>query len=139
MGGGHDEREQTLNQLLVEMDGFAENSGIIVLAASNRPDVLDPALLRPGRFDRRVTVGRPDIKGRAEILRIHLRDIPLSPLVDIQVVARSTPGMTGADLANLCNEAALAAARESRGGGSGVPWEKFRSVGRRPSLSRVLV
>ena len=114
MGGGHDEREQTLNQMLVEMDGFAENSGIIVLAASNRPDVLDPALLRPGRFDRRVSVGRPDIKGRAEILRIHLRDIPLSPLVDIQVVARSTPGMTGADLANLCNEAALMAAREER-------------------------
>jgi len=114
MGGGHDEREQTLNQLLVEMDGFSENSGIIVLAASNRPDVLDPALLRPGRFDRNVIVGRPDIKGRAEILRIHLRDIPLSPLVDIQVVARSTPGMTGADLANLCNEAALLAAREER-------------------------
>jgi len=114
MGGGHDEREQTLNQMLVEMDGFSENSGIIVLAATNRPDVLDPALLRPGRFDRRVSVGLPDIKGRSEILRIHLRDIPLSPLVDIQVVARSTPGMTGADLANLCNEAALLAARESR-------------------------
>jgi len=114
MGGGHDEREQTLNQMLVEMDGFSENSGIIVLAATNRPDVLDPALLRPGRFDRRVTVGRPDIKGRAEILRIHLRDIPLSPLVDIQVVARSTPGMTGADLANLCNEAALMAARKEQ-------------------------
>jgi len=114
MGGGNDEREQTLNQLLVGMDGFEENSGIMVLAASNRPDVLDPALLRPGRFDRRVTVGRPDIKGRAEILRIHLRDIPLDPGVDIQVIARSTPGMTGADLANLCNEAALNAAKDNR-------------------------
>ena len=114
MGGGNDEREQTLNQLLVGMDGFEPNSGIMVLAASNRPDVLDPALLRPGRFDRRVTVGRPDIKGRAEILKIHLRDIPLDPGVDIQVVARSTPGMTGADLANLCNEAALAAAKDKR-------------------------
>lgn len=111
LGGGHDEREQTLNQLLVEMDGFSVNEGIIVIAATNRPDILDPALLRPGRFDRHITVGIPDIKGREEILKIHSRNKPLAPDVSLQVLARRTPGFTGADLENLMNEAALLAAR----------------------------
>jgi cell division protease FtsH len=109
--GGHDEREQTLNQLLVEMDGFETNEGVILIAATNRPDVLDPALLRPGRFDRQVVVSRPDVKGREEILKVHARRIPLAPNVDLKVVARGTPGFSGADLANLVNEAALLAAR----------------------------
>ncbi|HYF03744.1 MAG TPA: AAA family ATPase, partial [Patescibacteria group bacterium] len=109
----HDEREQTLNQLLVEMDGFEQNSGIIIIAATNRPDVLDPALLRPGRFDRQVVVDKPDIKGREGILRVHVRNVPLSPDVDVKVLARGTPGLSGADLANLVNEAALAAARRN--------------------------
>ncbi len=111
MGGGHDEREQTLNQLLVEMDGFGVNEGVIVIAATNRPDILDPALLRPGRFDRQVTVGYPDIKGRCEILKVHAKDKPLAPDVDLNVIAQSTVGFTGADLENLLNEAALLAAR----------------------------
>ncbi|HEV8676819.1 MAG TPA: ATP-dependent zinc metalloprotease FtsH [Methylomirabilota bacterium] len=111
LGGGHDEREQTLNQLLVEMDGFETNEGVILIAATNRPDVLDPALLRPGRFDRQVVVARPDVKGREEILRVHARRIPLAPGVDLKVLARGTPGFSGADLANLVNEAALLAAR----------------------------
>ncbi len=113
LGGGHDEREQTLNQLLVEMDGFETNEGVILIAATNRPDVLDPALLRPGRFDRRVVVDRPDIAGRLGILQVHSRDIPLDPDVDLQVLARGTPGFSGADLANLVNEAALIAARRN--------------------------
>ena len=111
LGGGHDEREQTLNQLLVEMDGFESNDGVILVASTNRPDVLDPALLRPGRFDRRVVVGRPDVKGRDAILKVHTRKIPLDENVDINVIARGTPGFTGADLANIVNEAALNAAR----------------------------
>jgi cell division protease FtsH len=114
LGGGHDEREQTLNQLLVEMDGFETNEGVILIAATNRPDVLDPALLRPGRFDRQVVVGRPDVRGREEILKVHVRRIPLSSDVGLAVIARSTPGFSGADLANLVNEAALHAARLSR-------------------------
>ncbi len=114
LGGGHDEREQTLNQLLVEMDGFESNEGVILVAATNRPDVLDPALLRPGRFDRRVVVGRPDVKGREAILRVHTKKVPLGDDVDLMVVARGTPGFAGADLANLVNEAALAAARQNR-------------------------
>jgi len=114
LGGGHDEREQTLNALLVEMDGFESNEGVILIAATNRPDVLDPALLRPGRFDRRVVVPRPDIKGREEILRVHTRKVPLSEDVDLSVIARGTPGFSGADLANLVNEAALWAARQGR-------------------------
>jgi cell division protease FtsH len=111
LGGGHDEREQTLNQLLVEMDGFESNDGVILMASTNRPDVLDPALLRPGRFDRRVVVSRPDVRGREGILKVHTRKIPLGEDVDISVIARGTPGFTGADLANLVNEAALNAAR----------------------------
>lgn len=114
LGGGHDEREQTLNQLLVEMDGFESNDGVILVASTNRPDVLDPALLRPGRFDRRVVVNRPDVKGRDGILAVHTRKIPLGDDVDISVIARGTPGFTGADLANLVNEAALNAARYNR-------------------------
>ena len=111
LGGGHDEREQTLNQLLVEMDGFESNDGVILIAATNRPDVLDPALLRPGRFDRRVVVPRPDLRGRLAVLKIHTRRVPLSDDVDLEVVARGTPGFAGADLQNLVNEAALLAAR----------------------------
>src|SRR5712691_11118394 len=114
LGGGHDEREQTLNQLLVEMDGFETNEGVILIAATNRPDVLDPALLRPGRFDRQVVVGRPDVKGREEILRVHTRKVPIADDVDLSILARGTPGFTGADLANLVNEAALVAARQNR-------------------------
>jgi len=114
LGGGHDEREQTLNQLLVEMDGFESNEGVILMAATNRPDVLDPALLRPGRFDRRVVVNRPDVRGREEILRVHTRKIPLADDVDLSVLARGTPGFSGADLANMVNEAALGAARQNR-------------------------
>jgi cell division protease FtsH len=114
LGGGHDEREQTLNQLLVEMDGFETNEGVILIAATNRPDVLDPALLRPGRFDRHVVVARPDVKGREEILKVHARRIPLAPKVDLKVLARGTPGFSGADLANLVNEAALLAARQDK-------------------------
>jgi len=114
LGGGHDEREQTLNQLLVEMDGFESNEGVILVAATNRPDVLDPALLRPGRFDRRVVVGRPDVQGREAILRVHTKKIPLSDNVDLSVLGRGTPGLAGADLANLVNEAALNAARQNR-------------------------
>jgi cell division protease FtsH len=114
LGGGHDEREQTLNALLVEMDGFESNEGVILIAATNRPDVLDPALLRPGRFDRRVVVARPDVKGREEILRVHTRKVPLSDDVELSIIARGTPGFSGADLANLVNEAALWAARQNR-------------------------
>jgi cell division protease FtsH len=114
LGGGHDEREQTLNQLLVEMDGFEANEGVILIAATNRPDVLDPALLRPGRFDRRVVVPRPDVRGREEILRVHSRRVPLAEGVNIETLARSTPGFSGADLENLVNEAALLAARKNK-------------------------
>jgi len=114
LGGGHDEREQTLNQLLVEMDGFESNEGVILVAATNRPDVLDPALLRPGRFDRRVMVGRPDVGGREAILRVHTKKVPLGDDVELSVLARGTPGLAGAELANLVNEAALNAARQNR-------------------------
>ncbi|MBI1865502.1 MAG: ATP-dependent metallopeptidase FtsH/Yme1/Tma family protein, partial [Nitrospirae bacterium] len=114
LGGGHDEREQTLNQLLVEMDGFEANEGVILIAATNRPDVLDPALLRPGRFDRQVVVSRPDIRGRLGILKVHTQKIPLAEDVDLEIVARGTPGFSGADLANLVNEAALIAARQDK-------------------------
>ena len=114
LGGGHDEREQTLNQLLVEMDGFDSNEGVILISATNRPDVLDPALLRPGRFDRRVVVNRPDVRGREGILRVHVRKVPLAKDVDLMVVARGTPGFSGADLTNLVNEGALFAARQNR-------------------------
>ncbi len=114
LGGGHDEREQTLNQLLVEMDGFGVNEGVIVIAATNRPDILDPALLRPGRFDRQVVIGRPDVKGRNEILKVHAKGKKLAPDVDLQVMAQTTPGFTGADLENLMNEAALLAARKDK-------------------------
>lgn len=114
MGGGHDEREQTLNQLLVEMDGFEGNDGVIIMAATNRIDVLDPALLRPGRFDRRVTVGRPDVRGRHQILKVHTRKTPLAGDIDLETIAKGTPGFTGADLANLVNEAALLAARDGK-------------------------
>ena len=114
MGGGHDEREQTLNQLLVEMDGFDGNEGVIVIAATNRSDVLDPALLRPGRFDRQILVGRPDVKGREAILRVHAKNKPLADDVDLKVVAQQTPGFAGADLENVLNEAALVAARRNK-------------------------
>lgn len=114
LGGGHDEREQTLNQLLVEMDGFGPNEGVIILAATNRPDILDPALLRPGRFDRQVVVGIPDIKGREEILKVHSKAKPLSPNIDLKLIAKATPGFTGADLENIMNEAALLAARKNK-------------------------
>lgn len=114
LGGGHDEREQTLNQLLVEMDGFGANEGIIIIAATNRPDILDPALLRPGRFDRQITVDRPDVKGREAVLKVHARNKPLAEEVDLDIIARRTPGFTGADLENLLNEAALLAARRNK-------------------------
>jgi len=114
LGGGHDEREQTLNQLLVEMDGFEQNTGVIIIAATNRPDVLDPALLRPGRFDRQIVVDRPDVKGREGILKVHTRNIPLAPSVKLDVLAKGTPGLAGAELANLVNEAALLAARKNK-------------------------
>jgi cell division protease FtsH len=114
LGGGHDEREQTLNQLLVEMDGFESNEGVILLAATNRPDVLDPALLRPGRFDRQIVVDRPDVKGREGILKVHTKNIPLADNVDLEILAKSSPGLSGADLANIVNEAALLAARKKR-------------------------
>ncbi len=114
LGGGHDEREQTLNQLLVEMDGFENNEGVILIAATNRPDVLDPALLRPGRFDRQVMVDRPDVKGREGVLKVHTATVPLTENVDLKIIARGTPGFTGADLANLVNEAALLAARDDK-------------------------
>jgi cell division protease FtsH len=125
LGGGHDEREQTLNQLLVEMDGFAGNEGIIVIAATNRPDVLDPALLRPGRFDRQVVVGLPDLAGREAILKVHMRKVPLAEDVEPRTIARGTPGFSGADLANLVNEAALFAAR---GGLPAVTMETFEKA-----------
>src|SRR5204863_8191500 len=111
LGGGHDEREQTLNQLLVEMDGFDTTVGVILIAATNRPDILDPALLRPGRFDRQIVVDSPDLEGRKAILRVHARGKPLAKGVELEILARRTPGFTGADLANLMNEAALLAAR----------------------------
>jgi cell division protease FtsH len=114
LGGGHDEREQTLNQLLVEMDGFEQNSSVIIIAATNRPDILDPALLRPGRFDRQIVVDRPDVKGREGIFKVHTRNIPLASSVDLEVLAKGTPGLAGADLANLVNEAALLAARKDK-------------------------
>ena len=114
LGGGHDEREQTLNQLLVEMDGFDPNDSVIIIAATNRPDILDPALLRPGRFDRQVTVDLPDIKGRTEILKVHTSKLPLAPDVNLEIIARGTPGFSGADLANIVNEAALLAARQGK-------------------------
>ena len=114
LGGGNDEREQTLNQLLVEMDGFETNEGVILIAATNRPDVLDPALLRPGRFDRHVVVPNPDLGGREKILRVHMRKVPLAPDVDPRTIARGTPGFSGADLANLVNEGALLAARRGK-------------------------
>ncbi len=126
LGGGHDEREQTLNQLLVEMDGFQGNEGVIVIAASNRPDVLDPALLRPGRFDRQVVVGLPDVRGREQILKVHMRKLPLADDVRADVIARGTPGFSGADLANIVNEAALFAARANRRSVGMVEFEKAK-------------
>lgn len=126
LGGGHDEREQTLNQMLVEMDGFEGNEGIIVIAATNRPDVLDPALLRPGRFDRQVVVGLPDVRGREQILKVHMKFVPLALDIDVSVIARGTPGFSGADLANLVNEAALFAARDNKKLVSMVEFEKAK-------------
>ncbi len=126
LGGGHDEREQTLNQMLVEMDGFDSKEGVILVAATNRPDVLDPALLRPGRFDRNVTVGRPDFRGREAILRVHVRKVPMTPDVDLSIIARGTPGFSGADLQNLVNESALIAARRNRNNVSMAEFEAAR-------------
>lgn len=129
LGGGHDEREQTLNQLLVEMDGFESNEGVILIAATNRPDVLDPALLRPGRFDRRVVVPTPDVKGREGILKVHTKNTPVSNDVDLQVLARGTPGFCGADLANMVNEAALLAARQGKNQSNLFSKKFFSSIG----------
>ena len=127
LGGGHDEREQTLNQLLVEMDGFAANEGIIIIAATNRPDILDPALLRPGRFDRQIVVDRPDVRGREAILKVHTKGKPVDSDVNLDVLARRTPGFTGADLSNLVNEAALLSARRNK---KNYFYEFFRRVNR---------
>ena len=124
IGGGHDEREQTLNQLLVEMDGFDATQGLILIAATNRPDTLDPAILRPGRFDRHIVISLPDIKGREEILKVHTRKIKLSDKIDLKPIARSTPGFSGADIANLCNEAALLAARDNKEAVENIDFEK---------------
>ncbi|MCZ6701542.1 MAG: ATP-dependent zinc metalloprotease FtsH [Ignavibacteria bacterium] len=126
LGGGHDEREQTLNQLLVEMDGFEQNIGVIIIAATNRPDVLDPALLRPGRFDRQIVVDRPDVKGREGILKVHTRNIPLHQDVNLEVIAKGTPGLSGADLANLVNEAALLAARKDKNNVESIDFEEAK-------------
>lgn len=131
MGGGHDEREQTLNQLLVEMDGFSANEGIIVISATNRLDILDPALLRPGRFDRRITVNYPDVRGREEILKVHAKGKPFEDSVDLSVIARSTPGFTGADLENVLNESAILAARFGK--------EKISMDEIEESISRVIM
>merc|ERR1712146_97488 len=126
LGGGNDEREQTLNQLLVEMDGFGTNEGVILIAATNRPDVLDPALLRPGRFDRQVVVPNPDIVGREKILKVHMKKVPLASDVDARTIARGTPGFSGADLANLVNEAALLSARKGRNNVSMIEFEEAK-------------
>jgi len=126
LGGGHDEREQTLNQLLVEMDGFEANEGVILIAATNRIDVLDPALLRPGRFDRRITVGRPDVRGRRAILSVHTEGKPIDESVDLEIIAKGTPGFTGADLANLVNEAALIAARHKHDNLTNLDFEEAK-------------
>ena len=128
LGGGHDEREQTLNQLLVEMDGFSANEGIIMIAATNRPDILDPALLRPGRFDRQIVVDRPDIKGRTEILKVHVKGKPIGQDVNLDVIAQRTPGFTGADLSNLVNEAALLTARKDKKLSICRKWKRLPSV-----------
>src|SRR5439155_6275391 len=124
LGGGHDEREQTLNQLLVEMDGFDSQKGVIIMAPTNRPDVLDPALVRPGRFDRQVVVDRPDLRGREAILKVHARGVALDPAVDLQLIAARTPGFTGADLANVVNEAALLAARREKNSVTAIELEE---------------
>jgi cell division protease FtsH len=144
LGGGHDEREQTLNQLLVEMDGFESNEGVILIAATNRPDVLDPALLRPGRFDRTVVVDRPDVRGREGIFEVHTRDIPLSDDVDLKVLAKGTPGLSGADIENIVNESALLAARNNRTHVTMPDFEAAkdkikepRHLGRRATLDRI--
>ncbi|MFP8880929.1 MAG: ATP-dependent zinc metalloprotease FtsH, partial [Myxococcota bacterium] len=139
MGGGHDEREQTLNQLLVELDGFESNEGVIMIAATNRPDVLDPALLRPGRFDRRVVVPRPDLRGRLAILKVHTRRVPLGDDVDMRIIARSTPGFVGADLQNLVNEGALIAARRDAQVVEGSDFEEARDKVMMGSERRSLV
>ncbi|MEJ2340518.1 MAG: ATP-dependent zinc metalloprotease FtsH [Gemmatimonadales bacterium] len=139
VGGGHDEREQTLNQLLVELDGFESNDGVIVLAATNRPDVLDPALLRPGRFDRQIVVDRPDVHGREEIIRIHARKVPLNVDVELGLVARGTPGFSGAELANLVNEAALNAAGQCRETVTRADFEHAKDKGLMGSARRSLV
>src|SRR2546428_1514921 len=128
LGGGHDEREQTLNQLLVEMDGFESNEGVILLAATNRPDILDPALLRPGRFDRQIVVDMPDLKGREQILRVHVRKIPMAPGVNLERIARGTPGLAGAELANIVNEAALLAARRNKSQVDGQDFEDAKGT-----------
>jgi cell division protease FtsH len=139
LGGGHDEREQTLNQLLVEMDGFESNEGVIIIAATNRPDVLDPALQRPGRFDRRIVVPRPDLKGRMGILKVHTRRVPLAEDVDLDIIARGTPGMTGADLENLVNEAALFAARQDKDSVSMTDFEMAKDKVRMGSERRSML
>ncbi len=132
LGGGHDEREQTLNQLLVEMDGFGAHENIIIMAATNRPDVLDPALLRPGRFDRQIVINVPDVKGREEILQIYVRNKPIDESVDLKVIAKGTVGFTGADLENLVNEAALLAARRGKEPLRMMKWKRQKTHSCRP-------